>query len=294
MFSLKTIGFLCGLILTFGLSNLYAETIYLKSGETIEGKIINYSDESLTVEINKTDEPIQFQKNQILLINFGKGAQQQITKKKKFENPLVLYLKNGEVLRGKVTQFNKDYVTIESEQGVGSIQLPSTELSMIVSTTDRIDMTQRNGFGYHMNKSALHSTNGPGAYDSDQLSYKFYLDKTMFSDILFAFGNVKSNEQVFKVVSLDYRLGVVFDQKQNTQFYYGGSAGYMQIKDDVNAIEGSGVSLKGFLGAEMFFNSLPNFGFAGEIGFGIKKIGEYSSSDVSTSSFPSFSIHYYY
>ena len=68
----------------------------------------------------------------------------------------------------------------------------------------------------------------------------------------------------------------------------------MQIKDDTQNIDGTGTGYGAFIGAEIFFPSLPNFAFSGEIGYSTKKVDDYEATDLSISSFPAFSIHYYF
>ena len=121
-----------------------------------------------------------------------------------------------------------------------------------------------------------------------------FLESDLFLDVLLAFGDATYNDNKLKVFALDLKGGIIFDQTQNIFLYYGGSVGVLQITDDAGGVDGSGYSMRGFVGGEMFFPTLPNFGFSGEIGLGIKSVGDYKSTDISTSAFPTFGMHYYF
>jgi len=277
-----------GLLLYF--TQLSAETIYLKEGKPIEGKVVEYTSKSISVKTLKEGEK-QIPLSEINLITFegallkGMGEQSAVS---------TLYLQNGEVIKGKITQYTLDFVTLESVSGHGVLQVPTSEINLISSDVGKMDMSQRTAIGYSQQKSTLNSNNGPSAYSSDQISYKTFLDSDLFLDVLLAFGDATYNANKLKVFALDLKGGIIFDQTQNIFLYYGGSVGILQITDDAGGVSGSGYSLRGFLGGEMFFPTLPNFGFSGEIGLGVKSAGDYKSTDISTSAFPTFGMHYYF
>jgi len=282
------------LLLLFTGSTLFAETIYLKNGTTVIGKILKYSAQSITVQAIGDQQEREILKSEIYLVNFDHNSEKRYIEFKKKLAANVVYLKNGEVIIGRITQYNPDFITIESLTGQGVLQMPTAEINMITTQDTVVDMNQRTGIGYVQKKSTLNSSGGPASYTSDQLSYKFFLDEKMFGDILVAFGSSVSNGSALSVFAADYRMGEVFDRYKNIQLYYGASAGILQVTDDKAGVSGSGISLSGFLGAEMFFTSLPNFGFSGEIGVGYRKAGSYTSTDLSASAFPTFSVHYYF
>lgn len=288
----KSLLTLC--LVFWALGNLFAETIYLKNGKTLIGKILKYSAQTITVQAVGDHQEREILKDDIYLINFDVNSEQRYIEFKKQMAANVVYLKNGEVIIGRITQYNPEFITIESLKGQGVLQMPTSEVNMITTQDTIVDMNQRTGIGYVQKKSTLNSNDGPASYTSDQLSYKFFLDEQMFGQMLVAFGSSVSNGNALKVLAMDYRMGVIFDQYKNVQLYYGGSAGILQVTDDKNGVSGSGISLSGFLGAEMFFPSLPNFGFSGEVGVGYRKAGSYTSTDLSASAFPTFSIHYYF
>jgi len=285
---------LTGLLILLTTSALFAETIYLKNGTTVIGKILKYSSQSLTVQAIGDQQEREILKSEIYLVNFDHNSEQRYIEFKKKLAANTVYLKNGEVIIGRITQYNPDFITIESLTGQGVLQMPTAEINMITTQDTVVDMNQRTGIGYVQKKSTLNSSSGPASYTSDQLSYKFFLDEKLFGNILVAFGSSVSNGNALRVFALDYRMGEVFDRYKNIQLYYGGSAGILQVTDDSAGVSGSGISLTGFVGAEMFFTSLPNFGFSGEIGAGYRKAGSYASTDLSASAFPTFSVHYYF
>ncbi len=275
-------------------SKLFAETIYLKQGEIVIGKILKYDKDTILVESIRDHGVHEIRKTDIYLVNFDSSSEAAFTEHKKKLAANVVYLKNGEILMGKITQFNAETLTIESMKGQGVLQIPNSEVNMITSMDTIVDMSQRTGVGYVSHKSTLSGQGGPAAYQSDMLSYKMYLEEDLFSNVLFAFGSANYDGKALKVLALDYRMGMIAQRFRNVLVYYGGSVGYMQITDDINNVSGQGFTFGGFAGAEMFFTSLPNFGFAGEVGVSSKKIGEYSSFDISTSTFPALSVHYYF
>ena len=273
---------------------VFAETIFMKKGDPVIGKILKYDKDTITIESIKDHGVLQIRKSQIYLINFDSSSDVRYKKHKKNLAANVVYLKNGEVLIGKITQYNSEFLTIESLKGQGVLQLPNSEVNMITSMDTQVEMGQRSGIGYLSHKSTLSGQGGPAAYQSDMLSYKTYLSEELFSDILFAFGNANYGGNALKVMALDYRMGLVFEKYRNVLLYYGGSVGYMTITDDANGSSGSGVTMGGFVGAEMFFTAMPNFGFSGELGMTSRKIGNYSSLELSTSAFPALSVRYYF
>ncbi len=275
-------------------SKLFAETIYLKKGDTLVGKILKYEKDVILIESIEDHGVHAINKANIYLINFDSSSDQRYLTHKKNMAANILYLKNGEVLKGKITEFNSESVTIESTKGQGVLQIPNSEVNMITSIDTLVEMSQREGIGYVTHKSTLSGQGGPASYRSDMLSYKFYLDDEIFNEFLFAFGSSRYNNNNLKVMALDYRMGLIFQKYQNILLYYGAEVGYMTLTDDANNISGSGINLGGFLGAEMFFTSLPNFGFSAEIGISSRKVGNYQSLELSTSSFPALSAHYYF
>ncbi len=278
----------CLLLSTTG---VLAEIIILENDTVIQGKITQYGKDSLTLETPAGVEDIPISKIRLIdYLSTAKKYQQLDSGVNKF----ILYLKNGEIVEGVITQFTNEFLTIDSPKGYGVLQIPISSVNFITSERSHIDLNQRDGIGYSQKRSTLNASSGLSTYSSNQISYKFFIDKEVFGNILLAYGTASYGGDKLQVLSLDYRMGMIFKRMQNIVLYYGGSVGYLQIDDDSKDIEGSGTGFGAFAGAEIFFQSLPNFGFAGEIGVGMQKAGDYEATDLSISSFPSFSIHYYF
>ncbi|MCG8336808.1 MAG: porin family protein [Proteobacteria bacterium] len=272
-------------------SNLQAEIIILENNDILQGKITRYSKDTITIETEK--ETLELPTSNVRLIDYLSSAQKYQTKEQT-GNKFLLYLKNGEIIEGIITQFTNEFLTIESPEGYGVLQIPISSVNFLTTGRSHIELNQRDAIGYSQKRSTLDSSSGLTSYASNQLSYKFFLSKEMFGNILLAYGNVSYGSNKLQLLSMDYRMGLTFKKVQNILLYYGGSIGYMQIKDDTQNIEGTGTGYGAFIGAEIFFPSLPNFGFSGELGYSTKKVDDYESTDLSISSFPAFSIHYYF
>jgi ribosome maturation factor RimP len=287
---LKTIAFF---VLVFAALRcpLTAETILLENEDVIQGTIINYTNETVTITTptGKREIPIR----DIHLIDYlgsAKDYQRSITQ----SNAFIIYLKNGEVIEGAISQFSNDFITLESLSGHGSIEIPTDSVNYITATQSRLQINRRHGIGYVQKKSTLNSPSGTGSYAGDQLSYKMFFSDELFGNLLLAYGNASYNDQKLQMFSIDYRMGLIFKTIQQMAIYYGGAVGYLQIRDDTVGIDGTGTAFSAFIGAELSFNGLPNFGFSGELGYRVQKAGDYSVSELSIGTFPSFSIHYYF
>jgi len=268
-----------------------AETILLENEDVLQGTITNYSMESITLEMETETKEIPIK--EIHLIDYL-GSLKNIPDDILGPNVFTIYLNNGEVIEGTITQFTSETIVVESAAGHGVLQLPTSSISLITTAKSRMRMDHRNGIGYVQKKSTLNSASGMTNYASDQLSYKMYFDNDLFGNVLLAYGNASVDGKDLQIFAIDYRMGMTFKHIQNVMLYYGGSIGYLQINDDANNVSGTGTSLGAFLGAEISFTTLPNFAFSGEIGYRIQKAGNYDASDLSLSTFPSFSVHYYF
>lgn len=295
--TLRKISLLAILLFFVSYSGLQAETIHLKKGMHIKGKILQTTSESVTIERAEDNEVITVNRDEIFMINFKEKDEEQQKQK-----PLAssIYLKNGEIVKGAILKLEEQTLMIESLKGQGRLRIPMKDVVMITSADRSIRMNQRNGLGYVSHKSTLQGDT-PVLYNQDSISYKSFLEENLFQDILFAYANSSKEDRIRKLFAVDYRMGWIFDRYENVLFYYGGSVGYISVTDVYVAtsgatvgVDGSGYTAKGFLGAEFFFNSLPNFGFAGELGIGQQKIGNFSAIDISSSSFPALTIHYYF
>ena len=289
---LKSIFFAALLALVLA-RQVQAETIHLKSGPHIKGKIIQSSSDSVTIEKEDDHSVLIINKEDIFLINFKSKEEEKADGTTKKSMVSVIYLRNGEIVKGIIKEYAEGKIVLESTNNMGSLNIPLEEINMITAADRNNSMNQRTGIGYKSHKSTL-STGTPVTYNSDQLSYKFFLEENLFSDILFAFGSSTTPSNTQEVFAVDYRMGQVFDRFQNILLYYGGQVGYLTVTDTSAGVSGSGYTLGGFVGAEMFFNSMPNFGFAAELGLTMQTVGSSTFVDLSSSSFPALSVHYYF
>ncbi len=268
-----------------------AEIVILEDDQIIQGKITQYTKESITIETESETKEIPM--SRVRLVDYLSTAQ-RYQQMDETGNKFILYLKNGEIIEGIITQFTNEFLTIESPEGYGVLQIPISSVNFLTTGKSHIELNQRDAIGYVQRRSTLNTPSGMTTYSSNQISYKFFISKSLFGNILLAYGNASYDDDKLQLLSLDYRMGKTFKKIQNIVLYYGGSIGYMQIKDDSRNIDGSGTGYGVFVGAEIFFHSLPNFGFSGEIGYSTKTADDYESSDLSISTFPAFSVHYYF
>jgi len=256
-------------LLCFGAIQATGEIIIMENNEIIQGKITQYTKESITIETEV--ETVEIPITNIRLIDYLSTAQ-KYQQMEQSGNKFILYLKNGEIIEGIITQFTNEFLTIESPEGYGVLQIPISSVNFLTAGKTNIDLNQRDGIGYVQRRSTLDSSTGLSSYSSNQISYKFFLSDDMFGNALLAYGSTANGDSKLQIMSFDYRMGLTFKKIQNIQLYYGASIGYMQIKDDSRDVDGSGTGYGIFLGAEIFFHALPNFGFSGEIGYSTKKV----------------------
>lgn len=286
-------------ILGFSVHCVWAEVIFLKSGIKKQGKIIEYSNDFVTIELFEEDKIEKIPIANINLVTYERFTEKQFgigyENMNKQKGAVDIYLRNGEVIEGKITQYTSEFVTVESISGHGHLQLPTVEISTITTKGHNIELNQREGIGYMQQKNTVSSSNSSYLSNMDQISYKFFMTRNTFGNILLSYANSDDDGQKLQVMGISYRLGRIFKKYQDTILYYGGSMGYLSVKDDENDIDGSGYSIRGFVGGEMFFKTLPNIGLAAEIGLGRTDLGsDYKATEVTHSSFPTFIIHYYF
>ena len=285
---------LCVLVLLCTFDALSAEVVYInfEDGRVLTARMLALDAETVTIQPLEGGPPEFIRKSEIKSFVFY--ASEDVRAAGRRETGWNLYLRNGEMIEGNITQFAEDYIAIESLSGSGALQLPTNEIKMITSKNTRLQMDRRVGIGYVQNKSTLNATKGPFSYNSDYVSYRFFLSDETFGNLLFAYGRASHGKNKLEILTLDYKMGFVMKRVQNTLLYWAASGGYIVVNDTENDVDGSGFSTRAMLGMEIFFNSIPNFGFSGEVGIGYKKVGDYEVTDLSTSNFPSFSIHYYF
>ncbi|MDH4246512.1 MAG: hypothetical protein OEW39_01695 [Deltaproteobacteria bacterium] len=209
-----------------------------------------------------------------------------------------LYLTSGESIQGRIIRVDDQSITIESDKGFGTFQIKRKEILLIeFEEAGTRDLSRRLGMGY------FHRNTPPGVglsgmeYGVDALSFKMWLNPRNAVDVLLGFYSASDNDQkVLEVFSLELRFLNVFSRRSNLDLYWGGGLGLLNVTDNTLSQNwsGSGSSARIFLGVEMFLNSLPNLGISAELGLGSQSVGSRSVTNITTSSFPTFSMRYYY
>lgn len=208
-----------------------------------------------------------------------------------------IHLKGGERIKGRIIGITNETITVESEKGYGVLQVPRNEVLLIEYQDESRDPTRTIGFGYH-HRSAPVTGNGAAAeYAVDAISLKYWLDSKDSLDVQFGFFSaINDGEKELEVFSLDLRYATVLKRQADMDLYLGGSLGYLQVQDKTTSpeVDDSGFGVRAFAGVEVFFVTLPNLGISAEVGIGTQQVGNRSTTSVSTSSFPSFSVRYYF
>jgi hypothetical protein len=208
-----------------------------------------------------------------------------------------IHLKGGETIKGRIIGITNDTITIESEKGYGVLQVPRKEVLLIEYQDDARDPSRTIGLGYQHESAPVSGNGASTAYGLDALSLKYWLDKTDSVDIQFGFFSaINDSSKDLEIFSLEVRYAHVFKRQSELDLYYGGSLGYLAVKDkstDPN-LDDAGFGVKAFLGAEIFFVTLPNLGLAAEVGIGTQQVGSRSTTSITTTSFPTLSARYYF
>ncbi len=208
-----------------------------------------------------------------------------------------IHLRTGEVIKGRITAADEDTLSIQSDQGFGIIQVKKAEVLLIEYENKARDLIRKMGFGYYHRSQPNTLAGQLAEFGVDALSLKYWMSNTDSVDFQLGFFNsTQSGHKLLEVFSLDLRYAQVMQRRGNLDLYYGGSAGYISVVDSTTGttFDATGTSIRGFLGAELFFSSLPDLGLSMEIGIGTQVVGKRSTTNISSSGFPSFAVRYYY
>jgi hypothetical protein len=208
-----------------------------------------------------------------------------------------VYLNTGEIIRGHITQVDDNTISIESEKGFGIIQIKRSDISLVEFDENERDPSRLIGIGYvhHPLPSGIGSE--AAQYAADAVSLKVWLSKVDSVDFLVGFYSAsQDSNEVFKIFSLDLRYARVFSRRGNLDLYGGASVGYVNVVDKTAGqdISDTGSQYSLFLGSEVFFDTLPNLGFSAEIGLGAQNVAGRNTTSLSTTTFPTFSLRYYF
>lgn len=208
-----------------------------------------------------------------------------------------LHLFSGERIKGKITAVDEDTLSVESDLGFGLIEIPKSEISLIEFEEARRNLERKMGFGYYHRVTPNTQDGSALEYAVDAFSIKYWLSAWASLDFLVGFFSfADAGVTTFEIFSLDIRYAKVFQRRSEFDFYWGGSIGYIDVEDQTvsPAIVDSGQTLRGFLGVEIFFVTMPGLGFSSEIGFGSQSVGSREITSISSTTFPTLSVRYYF
>lgn len=208
-----------------------------------------------------------------------------------------VHLKTGEIIKGRIVRVDQDTLSIESDKGFGVIQVQRSDITLIEYEETERDPSRLVGVGYYHRVNPGNAVASAAEYGVDALSVKMWLSSTDSVDLQLGFYSADTDAgSIYEVFSVDVRYANVFQRRGGVDVYWGASAGYLNVTDKTTtpAIEDTGYRLRAFLGLELFFVSLPNVGISSEIGIGSQTVGETTITNLSTTTFPSFSIRYYF
>jgi len=208
-----------------------------------------------------------------------------------------VHLKTGETIKGKIVKADDTSISVESDKGFGVIQVDRGDIVLIEYDETMRDPARTIGLGYIHRATPNSQTGRIVEYAVDAVSLKYWLSSLDSVDLAVGFfNNTDAGTKVLEVFSLDVRLAHVFKRKANLDLYYGGSAGYISVVDRTSGsnVDDTGTTLRAFLGAEIFFVTLPGLGIAAEVGVTNQTIGDRSTTNIATTTFPALSMRYYF
>lgn len=208
-----------------------------------------------------------------------------------------VHLRSGEIIKGKIVRADDETISIESEQGFGILQVKKSEVLLIEFEDSEEARSRKVGIGY-FHRSQPNTLSGQLAeFGVDALSLKFWVSDTGSIEIQLGFFSASDDgDTILEVFSLDFRYASVINRRGNLDVYVGGSYGLITVEDNTSgsSFSESGTTIRAFMGVEVFFATLPGLGISSELGVGMQELGDRSTTNISTTTFPAFSIRYYY
>jgi len=208
-----------------------------------------------------------------------------------------IHLKGGERIKGRIIGITNETITVESEKGYGVLQVPRKDVLLIEYQDESRDPSRTIGFGYHHRSAPVTANGSASEYAVDAISLKYWLDAYDSLDVQVGFFSaINDTDKQLEIFALDLRYATVVKRQADMDLYLGGSLGYLQVEDRTTTppVDDSGFGVRAFAGVEVFFVTLPNLGISAEVGIGTQQVGNRSTTSISTSSFPSFSVRYYF
>jgi hypothetical protein len=208
-----------------------------------------------------------------------------------------LYLANGEVVRGRIVRIDDQTLSVESEKGYGTLQINKADIVLIEYDAKKREPARSLGIGYFVRTVPPAVNPGASEYGVDALSLKYWLSSYDSADLQVGFFSARTgSEAVLEVFSVDLRYAQVVQRRASLDIYWGVSAGYLSVKDNTlgAGIDAAGTRMRAFLGAEVFLATLPGLGISAEIGMGSQTVGSQTIINLSTATFPTFAVRYYF
>jgi hypothetical protein len=208
-----------------------------------------------------------------------------------------LHLVSGEVIQGKIIRVDENSVSVESDKGYGVIQVNKADIILIEYDNKKRDPSRMLGVGYFHRTVPAAASPATNDYGLDALSLKYWISSTDSLDALLGFySSSTDNTTNLQVFSMDLRYANVFQRKGMLDVYWGASVGFISVVDKTAAVpvNDTGTREGVFLGTEIFFVTLPNLGISAEVGFYTQSVGKRTVTDLSTSTFPTFAVRYYF
>lgn len=202
-----------------------------------------------------------------------------------------VYLKTGEVIKGKIVRADQNAISVESAKGFGVIQLKREDIIEIEFDQNERDVSRFFGVGYYHRITPLRIDYLGLAFGMDAVSMKMWFSSKAAAEILFGFYSASGGGYSYDVLYLEGRYTQVFRRRNKLDLYWGFGVGMVNVTDSSKGVSESGTSMEAFLGAESFFTVMPNLTISTEIGVNVQDVGASASSTLIA---PALVLRYYF
>ena len=202
-----------------------------------------------------------------------------------------IFLKTGEVIKGKIVRADSNAISIESDKGFGVIQVKREDIITIEFDQNERDISRFFGVGYFHRLIPLRIDSLGLSFGVDAISMKMWFSSKRAAEILFGYYTATGSGLNYDALYLEGRYTQVFSRRAKLDMYWGFGAGIVDITDDSRGVSESGTSMEAFLGAESFFTAMPNLSISTELGFNIQEVGSNTSSTLFA---PAIVLRYYF
>ncbi len=203
-----------------------------------------------------------------------------------------VYLKTGEVIKGKIVRADAGTISVDTEKGFGVIQIKRDDIIEIEFDQNARDISRFFGVGYYHRVMPLRLEALGLVYGQDAISLKMWFGANSAFELLFGFYSASgSGGASYDVLSLEVRYMKVFTRRARLDMYWGAGGGILDVTDSSTGLSDSGTTLEAFLGAESHISTMPNLTISTEIALVIQEVGSNVSSTVIS---PSVVMRYYF